>query len=252
VLGDSVKRRQPPSRRTAAKKKPQAAGPSPAGRRRFWIAAAIAVILPFVVGYFIAVRMLFPPPPVVAAGIPVPDLKGESLESARQTLVGAGLGNARPSELPSLTVPEGTVMAQSPLPGQQLRAGAPVRLAISSGPPRVFVPDVVGFPVERAASLLVRLGFQVLRTDTVSTADADRVLAVNPDPGTRLVLPARVGITVSLGPPPDTIAADTFDAAIDTLTIARRVGWPDRPGSRIFGNLQRLTPHDDTRADGRN
>lgn len=252
MLGDSVKRRQPQPKR-AAPKKHRNSSDRPAGSRHvFWIAAVIAVLVPFVVGYFIAVRMLFPPPPVVAAGIAVPDLTGQTLESARRTLGDAGLGSEQPSRLPSLTIPEGTVMAQSPLPGQQLRAGAPVSLAISSGPPRVFVPDVVGFPVERAASLLVRLGFQVQRTDSVSSVDAGRVLSVNPDPGTRLVLPARVGITVSLGPPPDTLGVDTAGAVIDTLTIARRVGWPEEPGSRIFRDLQRLTPHEDTRADGRN
>jgi hypothetical protein len=252
MLGDSVKRRQPQAKRPAPKKKRNAEARPAGGRRLFWIAAVVAIVVPFIVGYFIAVRMLFPPPPVVAEGIAVPDLKGQSLESAQRMLVDAGLGRGRPSQLPSLTNAEGTVMAQSPLPGQQLRAGAPVDLAVSSGPPRVFVPDVVGFPVERAASLLVRLGFRVQRTDSVSTVDAGHVLSVNPDPGTRLVLPASVGITVSLGPPPDTLGVDTVGTAIDTLTIARRVVWPERPGSRIFGSLQRLVPHHDTRADGGN
>jgi serine/threonine-protein kinase len=250
VLGDSVKRRQPPAKRPALKKASKPAAPG--GRRKFWIAVLVALAVPFAVGYGIAVRVLFPPPAVVAEGIAVPRLVGQTLEAAQRSLTEAGLGGIQPSELPSLTVPGGTVIAQSPLAGQQLRASAPVRVAVSSGPPRVFVPDVVGFPVERAASLLIRLGFQVQRTDTVSAADAGRVIGINPGPGSRIVLPARVAITVSLGPPPDTTAVDTLGVPIDTVSAGVRVGWSGRSRRPIFSKLQRVAPHDDTQVNGRN
>lgn len=254
MLGDSVKRRQGGGKKPSSARGKKASGRHAAGRRvgwKFWLALLMALTLPFVFGYFIAVRVLFPPPPVVAEGIQVPRLLGDNLETAQRALVEAGLGALDVSELPSLSVAAGLVIAQSPLPGQQLRAGAPVSVAISSGPPRVFIPDVVGFPVERAASLLIRLGFEVQRSDTVSNADEGRVIEIDPEPGTQIRLPARVSILVSLGPPPDTTAIDTLGFPLPPGS-GRGGGWSPAAGMPIFDKGQGITPHDDTRVNGRN
>lgn len=251
MLGDSVRRRQGSSRKTA----PRPAKPLKEGRAalrswKLWLAVLIALSVPFIAGYTVAVRVLFPPPPVVAEGIAVPRVVGQTLERAQRTVAEAGLGVVESSELPSLTAPVGSVIAQSPLPGQQLRAGLPVRVAVSSGPPRVFVPDVVGFPVERAASLLVRLGFQVRRTDEIAEADSGRVIDINPRVGSQITLPASIAITVSLGPPPDTTAVDTLMLG-DTATFGLGVGWSGRLSKGIFRQVQQVTRQDDTRTDGR-
>jgi hypothetical protein len=246
VLGDSVRRRQGPPRRPAD----DYVQAAPLDRRwKFWIAALLALALPFGIGYAVAVRVLFPPPAVVEAGIPVPRLVGQSLEAAQRSVVEAGLGAIETSELPSLTATVGTVIAQSPLPGQQLRPSAPVRVAVSAGLPRVLVPDVLGFPVERAASLLVRLGFEVQRTDSVSAADAGRVIDINPAPGSRIALPARIAIVVSLGPPPDTAAVDTI--AMAAWNDLRRIGWSGPPRTPMLKDMQGVTAYHDARADGR-
>jgi beta-lactam-binding protein with PASTA domain len=248
MLGDSVRRRQGPSRKPAPRRKEDQAA---IGRRwKLWLAVLVAVSIPFIVGYTVAVRVLFPPPPVVAEGIAVPRVVGQTLARAQRSIADAGLGVVESSELPSLTAPVGSVIAQSPLPGQQLRAGQPVRVAISSGLPRVFVPDVVGFPVERAASLLVRLGFQVQRTDEVAEADSGRVIDINPRVGSQITLPARIAITVSLGPPPDTTAVDTLMLQ-DTAAFAPQLGWSERLSKRIFTEVQQVTRQGDTPTDGR-
>lgn len=249
MLGDSVKRRQPPARRRVRKKAGGAAGF--VGRWKMWVAVLAVLSLPFVLGYGVAVRVLFPPPPVVAQGISVPRLTGQTLQAAQRSVLDAGLGVVEASELPSLTAPVGTVIAQSPLPGQQLRASAPVRVAVSSGPPRVFVPDVIGFPVERAASLLVRLGFRVQRFDSVATADAGTVIDINPGPRSQITLPAGVAITVSLGPPPDTVAVDTLTTT-DSVRVSGRTGWSVGSETPIFTWVQQVTASDGSRADGSN
>jgi serine/threonine-protein kinase len=220
MLGDSVRRRNPsPSRRGTS-------DPPPKGRRlrwKFWAPVlAAAATLPFVIGYLFAVYVMFPPPEVVGEGIAVPALRGSTEAEARQALAATGLGALAVTRLPHPAVPEGEVVAQSPLPGQQLRAGSSVRVAVSSGVPRVLVPDVVGFHVERARGLLERLGFTIQRTDMESTEPAGRVLSMEPGPGARLALPAQLNLTVSTGPPqapPDTavIGVDTGTVRIDTL-----------------------------------
>ncbi len=233
MLGDSVKRRM------GGKRKRSAETGTPRSRRwkaGYWALIALGATLPFALGYVLAVRVIFPPPPVVAQGIPVPALTGETAGAAQRELESVGLGSLEVTRLPSPTAPENTIIAQSPLPGQQLRTGASVRVAISSGRPRVVVPDVMGFPVDRAAGLLTRLGFDVQRIDTTSSEAKGRVIGLNPEAGERLQLPARVTILVSAGV--DTTALDTVH--IDTLASPGR-GWSASDGKAMFVRGQQVT-----------
>lgn len=236
MLGDSVRRRLGRLSRRKPADEQQPGG----GRwtRRHWAALGAALLVPFLTGYLVAVRVLFPAPAVVAGGVAVPDIVGRNVEAGQRELTAVGLGPVQVEELPSAAAAEGIIIAQSPLPGQQLRNGSPVRVAISSGPPRVFVPDVAGFPIERAASLLTRLGFQVQRTDAASTVERGRVLRLDPAPGNRLELPARVLITVSAGMP-DTASRDTTMQA-DSAFRVRRIGWSRRAENPMFTGTQAI------------
>ncbi|HEX6306776.1 MAG TPA: PASTA domain-containing protein [Longimicrobiales bacterium] len=209
MLGDSVRRRQP--KRFGSTADDDDAPTRNWGRGLLWLAGAL--LLPLLIGYLIAVFVIFPPTEVAGAGVPVPDLIGLSTSEAQRELVAAGLGDMHTEQLPHPEAEPGSIIAQSPLPGQQLRAGSVVRIAVSSGPPRVVVPDVLGFGIERAASMLQRAGFEITRTDQESPAPAGRVIRTEPEPGQGLVLPASVNLIVSAGPPslpepgatPDTI-----------------------------------------------
>jgi beta-lactam-binding protein with PASTA domain len=210
MLGESVRRRQPGGSRPVSGPRP----PRERGRwRPLWIALPIALVLPFAIGYLVAVYVIFPPPPVEAAGVPVPDLVGRSSEDAQRQVAGLGLGPIEASELPHPTAPAGQVIAQSPLPGQQLRAGAPVLVAISSGRARGVVPDVTGFSAERAESLLRQAGFDVTVAVQESAAAAGRVVRTEPAPGQELPLPAAITLVVSAGPPPVTEPDTIFGEA---------------------------------------
>jgi eukaryotic-like serine/threonine-protein kinase len=154
------------------------------------------------------------------SGTPTPDLIGRTTSEAQRQLVAAGLGDMQVTELPHPHAEPGTIIAQSPLPGQQLRPGADVRVALSSGRARVMVPDVLGFGADRAESLLRQAGFQVTRSVQESPAQAGRVIRTDPEPGQPLVLPASVTLILSAGPPeipdtgvfPDSIVPDTTAA----------------------------------------
>jgi beta-lactam-binding protein with PASTA domain len=243
MLGDSLKRRSGRAK-PAPSEAPESA---PRWRLPHWLALLAALTLPFVAGYVVAVRILFPPPAVTASGVPVPALVGKVLETAEHEADSVGLGPLEVMQLPSPTEAVGIVIAQSPLAGQQMRNGARIRVAVSTGKPRVLVPDVVGFPVERAASLLSRLGFQVQRIDTESTEPRGQVLTVDPDPGTRLELPARVVITVSQGPPappPDTgVVREIGD-------VTRPIGLADPSDSPIFTLKREFTRLQSARSNG--
>jgi serine/threonine-protein kinase len=240
MLGDGVRRRLGRLGRMRA----HATGSERRQLRTRLPAIAAALALPFAIGYLVAIFVVFPAPDVAAQGIPVPALVGLAVADAERQLAAASLGPLEVTPLPHPTVPEGTVTAQSPLPGQQLRAGSPVRAAVSSGVPRVMIPDLIGFPVERAASLLTRLGFQVQRVDRPSDTEAGRVLRLDPPPGTERALPSHVTVYVSAGRPPgvetDTVGLTGFrELEPGSLAFARC--WTGPAVGSIFEWSQRVT-----------
>jgi beta-lactam-binding protein with PASTA domain len=110
-----------------------------------------AFVLTFALGYVIAVRWLFPPLPEPENGIVVPDLAGSTVQSAQEKLRALGLRLTDITEISHPTQPPGVIIAQSPIPGQQLRELGAVRVAVSTGMPRVeslAPPDTVLLPVD--------------------------------------------------------------------------------------------------------
>ncbi len=96
----------------------------------------------------------------VSSGIPVPSLAGEEQEDAERTLNDLGLV-PEVTEEESESIPEGTVISQSPDTGTNVGPGATVTLTVSSGPPEIDIPDVVGESVRDARKALEEAGFEV-------------------------------------------------------------------------------------------
>lgn len=159
------------------------------------------VVFGWLVGYLLSTQVLFPAPPPPGDLFEVPDLRGMTLQSARERLAGSRLELGAVDSLQHPSVPESLILGQSPLPGQVARAGAPVRLTVSLGPQRRAVPDVVRLDVDRARIVLQTSGFLV-GTDTMeSELPRGRVVEVSPPPDSVVALPARVTLRVSTGPP---------------------------------------------------
>jgi beta-lactam-binding protein with PASTA domain len=104
-------------------------------RSRLIATALGALSVMFVIGYLFAVRVLFPPLPKPKNGIVVPRLTGLEVSAAQERLRGLGLRLTETIELAHPTQPRGTIVAQSPLPGQQLRNLGAVRVGVSAGVP---------------------------------------------------------------------------------------------------------------------
>lgn len=170
-------------------------------------AAGIVAAL-FTAGYLLAVYVLFPPLSVPKDGTVVPNLVGRSVSDARRELASLGLTVTDSIQFPHPTVASGLILAQDPLPGQQMRTRGTVSVGVSTGLPSVMVPDVVGFSVDRATRLLRRLGFEVNQTFEESERAAGIVIRTSPSAGEGESLPARVLLVVSSGPAfvPDTLA----------------------------------------------
>jgi len=201
----------PPRHRTARRRKRP--GPPP-GLRAGLLLAALAA-LAFGIGYLLTALVLFP----ATDGdriVSVPDVRGATLDDARRTLAAVDLTLERGSVLPHPHTPEGSVLAQSPLPGQETVAGTPVRVTISAGAARRTIPNLDGMPADGAARALEAAGFEVVFDEVEHDRPAGTVLAVQPSPGSQVQVPTTVRLRISTGPPhvtvPDVTGMDQDEA----------------------------------------
>ena len=103
---------------------------------------------------------------VVSAGkpmatVPSYEARATSYAEMRDLLARAGFNVAETTTY-SDTVPEGEVVAVSPLPGTSLVVGTTVTVTVSLGPHMVVVPQsIVGMSVDQAANELYTVGLGV-------------------------------------------------------------------------------------------
>jgi beta-lactam-binding protein with PASTA domain len=92
--------------------------------------------------------------------IPSPDLTGLAASVARSQLQKVSL-NATSRRAASGTAPKGQIFRQAPAAGATVQRGDTVTFWVSSGPPKVYVPDVVGLSQGDAKAQLEAEGFVV-------------------------------------------------------------------------------------------
>jgi serine/threonine-protein kinase len=111
---------------------------------------------------------------------------------------------------------EGTVLAVTPEPGRQVRAGTPVVLTVASG--RVPVPDVQGQSRDTAVQTLRDAGFSVRVELQYAEGEADQVLDQAPVSRLREA-GSTIRLTVSQTIPPPAVTAPVEpDPAAPQLT----------------------------------
>jgi eukaryotic-like serine/threonine-protein kinase len=194
---------------------------------RLLLRLLVVGVLAFGVGYLFTALFLFGG----ARGddiVTVPDLRGRPQADAVRLAQQEGLLAEVGESLINPEVPEGYVLAQSPLPGEEVAPGSLVRLTLSAGRDRRPVPQVGTLTGEQARQLLTRAGFDVVVEERTDHAPAGRLLSMDPPPGTRLELPASVRLVVSAGPPPVelplVIGLDEHDARAAIEEAGLRVG----------------------------
>jgi len=132
--------------------------------------------------------------------VSVPNIVGYSVNDAAGVLsrtglqVGARTGQFSPS-------PFGTVLAQNPRAGQQVRKGDAVDVTYSQGQQKAIVPDVIGQQEADAAAILANAGFRVNRIrEPNDQQPAGRVFDQDPKPQAEAPPGSVVDIFVSTGP----------------------------------------------------
>ncbi len=165
------------------------------------LVVAGVIVLGSGAGYVYATQVVFPAPESQSDFLTVPDLTGMTLPEAETFLRDEGL---QPGGLDSIShpdAPRGTVLGQTPLPGQLAVPGGPVGVTLSLGPERRPIPDVTRLRADQALTLLEASGFEVTVDSVESDVTEGRVISTFPEGGVMLPLPAQVLVSVSLGPP---------------------------------------------------
>ena len=206
-LGSSIGRRRPARRgrrkrrSTGKKRRPGSRRRRPAGAFRRVLRGTVLLATMFGLGYVVATRVVFtvPAPPPDLLG--VPDMIGLDLEDAvgRAEVAGLALGAVDSMYHPSAAA--GSILGQSPLPGQLALPGAAIEFGISLGPEHRAIPDMIGQRERRARVLLGANGFSVAVDSVEDEEPAGEVVGMEPEAGTGVTLPFEVRLTISLGPP---------------------------------------------------
>ena len=164
-------------------------------------ALGILAIVGFAFGYLVSTRVVYPLPPPPGDLMTIPRLAGALPDDAADTLAGMGLVLGEIDSLNHPTVPAGRIVGQSPLPGQLSLVGDTVRIALSAGPERRPVPDVLRLRADWARTVLETSGFVVLEDSVEAGAPRGGVVSMIPEPGTEATVPMEVRLLVSRGPP---------------------------------------------------
>ncbi|POH62234.1 penicillin-binding protein [Cryobacterium zongtaii] len=124
--------------------------------------------------------------------VTVPDVRGQSVDAARETIEDAGFGfldgGVTDSELPA-----GTVSRSEPAAGQSTSTGATVTVYSSNGS-QLLLPNVVGQTLDQAKGTLSGFGVVANEQPVTDPAQNGKVISMTPAAGT----PATPGGTVTV------------------------------------------------------
>jgi len=132
----------------------------------------------------------------------IPDVSSLDPDAAQAQLTSLGFVVNR-VDTPSDTVPVGKVVGTNPPAGTAVDKGSQVDLQISSGPPLVAVPNVIGLSKADAEAALLGAGFGVAETQLGACgAPAPhancQVVAQNPGAGSQVPKGTTVAITIAV------------------------------------------------------
>jgi beta-lactam-binding protein with PASTA domain len=144
--------------------------------------------------------------------VKVPDLRNKTPSEAKRLAESSGLDAQVDSNYYSTTIPEGRVLSQTPLPGTLVRRSWQVRLALSLGPQRVTIPQVVGKSDRAAAISIAERGLQLSSSDKIQfsgTADG-QVIAQDPPANATDVSAPKISLLVAQSSSPQAFVMPNF------------------------------------------
>ncbi|MHB9862446.1 Stk1 family PASTA domain-containing Ser/Thr kinase [Streptomyces sp. YIM S03343] len=185
----------------------------------------------------------------------VPPLLAKTQTQAEARLKNAGLDVKKVEHAYSDTVKRGTVISSDPASGTRIRSNDAVTLVVSDGPETVKVPDLAGYPLDKARTVLKQSGLVPGMVTREFDEDMTRgfVIGTVPASGIERHTGSAIALTVSKGSPIDVpdVTGEDLDQAQSDLTDAGlkvKVATEQINSEVDAGQVARQTPADGTQA----
>ncbi len=165
-----------------------------------WIWAGIAVMAVVIVAVLAWVLRLTPSGAMPETSREVPNLSGQTFDTATKRLEGLKLKWAQAQEASS-TYSEGQVIRTDPGPGIVVATGDTITLYVSTGKKTVNVPDVHNMTLDAAKQALQSAGLTVgpITTENSTSIAANVVISSDPGPTGKAHEGDPISLTVSSG-----------------------------------------------------
>jgi len=191
---------------------PDGAGPEGPPRRQHrawpWVALATVVVV------LVAVIVLLKFVGSGSSGIPVPNVVGQGLTMAEQTIRSDGFKVGRETPQASQTAPKNTVINTNPAYGGNAARGSAINIVYSNGPTTpttVTVPDVTQQSVAQATQTLQAAGFKVAINPTRQQQGGTQPnTVVSQDPPANSQAKRGSTVTLTLTPQEPTVPSDVI------------------------------------------
>ncbi|MCX5758253.1 MAG: PASTA domain-containing protein, partial [Candidatus Hydrogenedentes bacterium] len=162
---------------------------------------------------------------LAAVSVTVPNVAGKTESAAQSAITSAGLAEGTVTQQSSTTVTAGVVISQNPLAGTRVAQGTIINLVVSTGPPRVTVPNLVKQTQSAAQTAITHAGLTLgtVTPQASTTVPAGQVISQTPAAGTQVASGSVVDLVVSTSPLPVTVpnlVGQTQSAAQTALTNA--------------------------------
>ncbi|MCI9144486.1 MAG: PASTA domain-containing protein [Lachnospiraceae bacterium] len=154
----------------------------------------------------------------------MPQVKGKSVEEARNALTDLGLKSEVEYEETD-EIEAGEVISANVEAGSEIEVGSTIKLVASAGPQGVEVPSVVGLSFEDASSRLKSQGFEVTKAEEYSgEVEENIVISQVPSAETKAAKGSNITITVSQGKEPIWVPKLVGFSEQDGIAIALEAG----------------------------
>jgi eukaryotic-like serine/threonine-protein kinase len=186
-----------------------------------WLVAVGFVIAAVIAGFFVWQELSSTPQ------VPVNNYVGETQKQAERQITAAGL-HPKVEHGPNSHVPRGKVFKQDPDPGSKVDKGGTVTLTVSTGPPKVTVPDVKGQQWSAAQQTLVNAGLKP-KEFLVPGDKQGQVTATDPGAGESVPKGSKVRVNVMRGPGTATVPNVVGMSLAQAIDALHKVGLNANP-----------------------
>jgi eukaryotic-like serine/threonine-protein kinase len=164
--------------------------------------------------------------------VKVPKIVGMTPEAASALLSDRGLIMDVQDRFYSPEISEGKIMSQAPSPEAVVRRAYRVRVAVSLGPQRALIPDLIGKSGRTAEISVQRRGLEVGTVAVLHLPDVppDQVVAQSPAPNANTMTSPKVSLLVSAPADdasyvmPNFVGAHLADASQAISDVGLRIG----------------------------